>query len=73
MNITCRGIGGQPPPNLLLSNKGDVLATTDNGTLLYTMQPSRTDDRRNYTCSANHSELIEPLSVDAVLYLNRKF
>ncbi|CAC5391040.1 unnamed protein product [Mytilus coruscus] len=72
MNITCKGIGGHPPPSLVLSKNGDLLASADNGTLVYTFQPSRTDDMSNITCTANHSELKEPLSVESVLYLNLK-
>ncbi|XP_076117792.1 uncharacterized protein LOC143085381 isoform X2 [Mytilus galloprovincialis] len=72
MNITCKSVGGQPPPSLLLSRKGDLLAKGDNGTLLYTFQPSRIDDMSSFTCTANHSELKVPLNVVAVLYLNLK-
>lgn len=73
MNITCKSVGGHPPPSLQLSKNDQLLATTDNRTLVYTMQPSRIDDRSNLSCTANHSELTIPLSIESVLYLNRKF
>lgn len=73
MNITCKANGGHPLPSLQLSKNGDLLSSANNVTLEYTFQPSRIDDMSNFTCTANHSELMEPLSVQSVLYLNRKF
>ncbi|XP_071125361.1 uncharacterized protein [Mytilus edulis] len=70
MNITCKSVGGHPLPSLQLSKNDQLLATTDNRTLVYTMQPSRIDDRSNLSCTANHSELTIPLSIESVLYLN---
>ncbi|CAC5391038.1 unnamed protein product [Mytilus coruscus] len=72
MNITCKSFGGHPPPSLILSQNDYLLATADNGTLVYTMQPSRIDDRSNFSCTANHSELKIPFSIESVLYLNLK-
>ncbi|CAC5416615.1 unnamed protein product [Mytilus coruscus] len=72
MNITCKSVGGHPPPSLILSKNDNLLATSDNGTIVYTMQPSRIDDRSNFSCTANHSELKIPLSIESVLYLNLK-
>ncbi|VDI73957.1 Hypothetical predicted protein [Mytilus galloprovincialis] len=72
MNITCKSVGGNPLPSLQLSKNDKLLATTDNGPLVYTMQPSRIDDKSNLSCTANHSELSIPLSIESVLYLNLK-
>ncbi|XP_076116667.1 uncharacterized protein LOC143084144 [Mytilus galloprovincialis] len=69
-NATCEADGGFPPPVLSLMMNETLLTRTETRILSYTINPTRTDDFTNVTCTANHSELNHPLEIHAMFYLN---
>ncbi|CAG2228170.1 unnamed protein product [Mytilus edulis] len=69
-NATCEADGGFPPPVLSLMMNETLLTRKETRMLSYTINPTRTDDFTNVTCTANHSELNHPLEIHAMFYLN---
>ncbi|XP_071132688.1 protein turtle-like [Mytilus edulis] len=68
--ITCRAVGGKPPPNVKLTISGTIVAT-GNQSLQHTFSTiSRSYDRKAITCYAGHDVISHyPLIDSAKLYL----
>ncbi|XP_052069203.1 uncharacterized protein LOC127708382 [Mytilus californianus] len=71
--VTCRGVGGKPPPNMKLLISGITVAT-GNQSIQYTLPKiSRSYDRKTITCYAGNEEISHyPLVDSAKLYLTLK-
>lgn len=70
--VICKADGGYPPPKLVLLWNETLITSSEDRTLSYAVNLTREDDFKNVTCIANHSDLNDPLQINAMFYLNRK-
>lgn len=70
MKITCKAVGGKPPPNVKLIISGSTVAT-GNQFLQHTLATiNRSYDRKTLYCYAGHEEILHyPLVDSTKLYL----
>lgn len=70
--LICKVDIGYPPPNLHLFWNDTLVQISESRTIIYEINLTRADDFSNVTCIANHSEVYNPLEIQAVIHLNCK-